>query len=437
MFRFELNGVMFLNSLGYHNRCPDHANHVVMSANMSAEFPFRTNLVRPGVWHHSALPTKRMRYVGTSPADPLWHIRNLSSLNFRLQIDVHNESTWIVVDDIALTGPNRSRVVIDDFESGTATPWCSSCSLTKDAHGGEYAMQLQGTPQQQVAAGSANFNRPPGTPFPFVFDWREYDTLELWWKASPSTPPAWETTKSTPTGLQGGTNRLLEIADADGSPFGFNAAYDPFAPWPRVPSSVETSADHRDSRSLTSFTGWYTKSTNWTRASVLTREGVLVVLDAIDPGLEAVGAAAGPVWHLQVPVQPTVGGQNTTDRWYDATGFWDSSVKPPARSNETYLFVLPKFGSTGDSTGEVGMETKVLWGDAKPWSVFAKQELRLGVTATYLTVLIPHAASITPEKLLNEIEIADDPTTGSFTLHFGSLHVNVAPDGSWLVTRHP
>jgi hypothetical protein len=66
----------------------------------------------------------------------------------------------------------------------------------------------------------------------FTFYFHRYNVLEVWWKVSPNTPPAWTYTPGQATGLQGGTNRLVEIGDSDGSPFGFCAAMDEFAPWP-------------------------------------------------------------------------------------------------------------------------------------------------------------------------------------------------------------
>ena len=69
-----------------------------------------------------------------------------------------------------------------------------------------------------------------------------YDVLEVWWKVAPNTPPAWGESEGAATGLQGGTNRLVEIGDSDGSPFGLCAAIDEFAPWPLSSRRLSTDA---------------------------------------------------------------------------------------------------------------------------------------------------------------------------------------------------
>ena len=318
MVRFEHENVIYLQSLGYHNRCPEHANHLVMSPNAS-DFPFQTYRIVPGRWHTSKLPTKRLRYTASSPDEPGWHIRNMSSLNFRLSIDVHDVQTWLEVDEIGLNG-SGGEIVIDDFAQKPLKPWCVTrgvaCSnwTTDSSHSGGHAMRLW--PPSQ-AASSCCFDRPAdAAPFPIVFDSREYSKLEVTWRFSPTTPGPWFQAAGLPTGLQGGTNRGLEIGDHDGSPFGFDTC-DEFAPWPARPSTIATTANGRDSHMNLEFGGWYNPGTNWTRHAALLHEGALIVLDTLVASEQASGYVAGPVWHMLVEDEPSRGTTHSQP-WFDS-----------------------------------------------------------------------------------------------------------------------
>ena len=435
--RFEHEKVIFLQNLGYHNRCPEHANHLIMSPNAS-DFPFQTYRIVPGRWHKSTLPTKRFRYTAPSEDKPGWHLRNLSSLNFRLSIDVHDQQTWIEVDDIRLTGP-AGEILIDDFEHRPPKPWCASrgvaCSnWTTDSHSGSHAMKLW--PPNQ-ASSSCCFDRPAdAAPFPLVFDSREYDTLEVVWRFSSNTPGSWFESAGPPTGLQGGTNRGLEIGDHDGSPFGFTTC-DEFAPWPNHPSTIATTADGRDSFMSFEMGGWYTRGTNWTRNAVLLHEGALVVLDTLVASERASGYVAGPVWHLVVAEEPLQGTSDENQPWYNAFGFTDTSEPVPHINNASQMLVM--MASSRGEQAEQGVSSRMLWGNVKPWSLFTKVSVEPGAPVHFLSVLQPHRQSADTVARATKIQyLYESSQGGAFSVHLaqGTVSVSIAANGSWGVVRN-
>ena len=211
------------------------------------------------------------------------------------------------------------------------------------------------------------------------------------------------------------------------------------AAWPASASVAASSSDGRDSYNRLSFTGWYTAGTTWTRAAILLREGILVVLDTVVAHEQAVqeGWVAGPVWHLVVPEKPTRGRSHASS-WYDAKGFWTLShngqATSPTQSNHSRMLVVL---ADGDNATH-GLASKMLWGKIKPWSVFAKRSaLRPSEPVHFLSILAPHSDKKPASILAEAIAVNASSPNGSYEVCFRDSAASVTIDakGDWAVRR--
>lgn len=191
------------------------------------------------------------------------------------------------------------------------------------------------------------------------------------------------------------------------------------------------------------YAGIYTHDSLWKRQAVLSREGYLVVRDEFTPGAAADGMVAGPVWQLMNP--PTAG-----DNWFDA------DAAHPQYGGEKYLErgqkrLLAYFDLRRGQQYGVQYQSKIF--GVYGYAVYARAPLAAGHPETFLTVLVPHDASLAPETLgggvsgngksksgINSTRRAD----GSYEVTIAStdkawkakpVRVTIASDGKWSVKR--
>lgn len=139
---------------------------------------------------------------------------------------------------------------------------------------------------------------------------------------------------------------------------------------------IASDAAQRDGDSFGALTyeNVYAAGAVWTRRVVLTREGIMLVVDEYASAKNENGLAGGPVWQLAAP--PTAG-----LNWFSAP-----SETNPEKSLLVYFH--PQQGL------EYGMQFQPKLFEDRNYAVFAKGLLSSGKTHRFVTVLIPHDTAL-------------------------------------------
>lgn len=201
-----------------------------------------------------------------------------------------------------------------------------------------------------------------------------------------------------------------------------------------------TEAEEQDRYGRAHYKSIWTAQSEWLRHTLLTEEGILVVLDEFLPGADAVGLAGGPVWHLaDAPAQGM--------HWFSAPAFSTREQRlmvyfHPQRGNEYGSRFLPK-----------------LWRTHHGYGVFARRTFQPGEPVFFLSVLVPHSPQTRAEAVSGRLHIhggldsARDPKTGIQThlsdcgtaevilsgtdprFRGNRLHLRLNASGEWSVSR--
>lgn len=160
----------------------------------------------------------------------------------------------------------------------------------------------------------------------------------------------------------------------------------------------------KDSYGTMEYKEIWTHDSSWKRHSLLTEEGILLVLDEFIPGASAEGLMAGPVWHL--PSSPHCGNPDgATANWFDA-----SLLHQPARTRA----FTNKFGESGMSLFitidapedyENGIQYQPKHWKTDDYAVYSKCRLSARQPMQWLSVLIPHSSTIKAEDIARRIRI--------------------------------
>jgi len=191
----------------------------------------------------------------------------------------------------------------------------------------------------------------------------------------------------------------------------------------------------------------WSSDSKWNRRTLLTEEGVLLVMDEFLPGSKADGKVAGPVWHL--PSTPQSGKMNvSTYDWFDASILHNPAT---ARSftdkfNEASknLFVALKAPLESES----GVQFQPKHWKTDDYAVFSKQTLRANKPVCWLSVLIPHDANLSAKELVdlkngNGLKIVEK-SYGDYSIELKvndskwkhqPLMINFNKNGEWKITR--
>lgn len=161
-----------------------------------------------------------------------------------------------------------------------------------------------------------------------------------------------------------------------------------------------------DSYGSVSYKGIWTHDSSWTRSTLLTEEGFLIVLDEFLPGKAADKLVAGPVWH--VPSAPRCGNSDgATADWFDA-----SLLHYPAQARaftdkygegDKCLFIA--FDAPAGSENGIQYQPKHWKND--DYAVYSKCPLEAGKTTRWLSVLAPHSKNTDAIKLSRNIKISN------------------------------
>ncbi|WP_282935960.1 hypothetical protein [Paenibacillus sp. RC67] len=203
--------------------------------------------------------------------------------------------------------------------------------------------------------------------------------------------------------------------------------------------SAVTTKQGEDSFGSMEYEGVYTHDSCWTRQTLLTEEGVLLVVDRLVPGKEAEGLAGGPVWQINRPDEQGL--------------FWFDSVADAELGKSLMVYFHPQRGH------EFGVQFQPkLWHD-KSYAIYDKTVLVAGREETFVSVLVPHEAdvsgiSVAGKKHFHSLivdpreeskgiatEVLSDGTVNiklqpTDEWQPTPLHVRIQKNGDWQVTRN-
>ena len=204
-------------------------------------------------------------------------------------------------------------------------------------------------------------------------------------------------------------------------------------------------AENHDEDSFGQFRyrNYFDSHSNWTRQTVLTREGYLVVRDSYEPGKNVDGYFAGPCWLLRP--EPNWEKDNRPDRgsleidpgqnWIDAPA-WDHAWWQK-KQKRLLLWIHPgegkSFGITAhDTTPDISRPLGFEYYPTQ--NCHAKAVLKAGETEVFLSVLVPFDDGQSARKIAAQIETVVDET-GQCRATIGLVTTTVTPDGTWKITR--
>lgn len=135
---------------------------------------------------------------------------------------------------------------------------------------------------------------------------------------------------------------------------------------------IDTKVDQRDGDCFGSMTfdGVWTYDSSWTRQTLLSKEGLLVVVDRFLPGSTADGMIGGPVWQL---FNPPESGLN----WFDSM-----------QDRETGNKLLTFFHYQRGIQYGVQFQPKLWW--MNDYAVYAKKRFSANQPEIFVTAFVPH-----------------------------------------------
>ena len=170
----------------------------------------------------------------------------------------------------------------------------------------------------------------------------------------------------------------------------------------------------------------------WTRQTVLTEEGWLIVRDVFAPGKHVNGYQAGPCWQLAA-----VSGEakeHPKDRnWFDAPArdyaWWQTAKR------RVMLYIHPGEGLTyGAARMSESQDIRGKGVNDLMDCSYGRAILQAGRPQVFLSVLVPHNAEEETEKVVQRIKTRVDDA-GNCTAGIGNMKVTINADGQWSVKR--
>ena len=207
-------------------------------------------------------------------------------------------------------------------------------------------------------------------------------------------------------------------------------------------------AENRDNDSFGQFTlaDCFASKSRWTRQTVLTEEGYLIVRDTFEPDSKLDGFQIGPCWMLRAEggVEDVLNektkamdekyvnepvSHDSAQNWFDAPA-WDYSWWQKERRRITVCIHPAK----GLAYGAVQQETTAdISREIRTNNSFAKGTIRAGRKSHFLSVLVPHDATEDAEIVVRRIKTRMN-SNGDADVKVGNVEVSLS-DASWSVKR--
>jgi hypothetical protein len=210
-----------------------------------------------------------------------------------------------------------------------------------------------------------------------------------------------------------------------------------------VQDSLRAENDGGDSFGRFSYRNYFGAHSRWTRQTVLTREGHLIVRDVYEPGADTDGFQAGPVWCLKADGKETgrdgrgrMGydnkppGHDGERSWFDAPA-WDHAWWQK-RKKRVLVYIHPAPGQTYGQVQHV--TTPDVSRRIRTNSSYARAVVAAGVPKVFLSVLVPHGEDEKPEAVAGRVRTAVDGT-GAATASVHGVRIRIGHRGEWRVRR--
>lgn len=182
-----------------------------------------------------------------------------------------------------------------------------------------------------------------------------------------------------------------------------------------------------DSFGVFVYDDYYGEGSRWTRRTVLTAEGYLVVADEYIGGTElGEDYLAGPVWHLGVDDRTTLGAQKKN--WFSGPAL-DRAWWQAKEARRVIAFVhddgVSEYGTVRQSNSQdTGANI----------TVFGYRPIKSGRTERFLSVFLPYSAAKAPKDVAGEINTKIG-LRGTFVTDVAGVKVRMWRDGRWSVVR--
>ena len=189
-------------------------------------------------------------------------------------------------------------------------------------------------------------------------------------------------------------------------------------------ANAETNVKEEDCFGEIVLNNQFILNTKLTRRMVLTKEGILLLQDYVEPSLEANGMRAGVIWQMyNAPNKQGVNWFNapSNQSWADITG------KP---KNKELLVYFDQ--ADGRTFGGQQQDYTI-----NPYTVHAKQIVSTNQPVIFNTLLVPHNPADAVEDIVNSVT---SNTLGrnskvSLTLNGERVSIHINTDKTWSVDR--
>ncbi len=186
-------------------------------------------------------------------------------------------------------------------------------------------------------------------------------------------------------------------------------------------------AENRDEDSFGQFTmrNYYGARSKWTRQTVLTAEGYLIVRDVYEPCSDVDGYQAAPCWCIVADGEKGESGRH----WFDAPArdhaWWQTQKK------RVMLYLHP---GKDLEMGQVEHRTSGDIGGGNVRNSFARASLKAGQPQVWLSVLRPFNEGEDAGRIASQIKTNLDSSANA-TVTIGAIEIAIAPGGDWRVKR--
>ncbi len=387
---FESDNYPFYHGVSRHVWDARATNTVVVEKAEKDGFPFSESNVRAitNKWFSDQLELTNAPIISNTDSS----LRSFKSVQFR--IANVKKGAEIYIDNLRLEGKAGVKM-LQTFDVETGMPNNKQAELTDDALNGKALKLTQ--PNNGTTLVWVNI--------PTEFSLKDYKYIKLDWKhKAPDNASKEDIEFIVRTESVGAT-----MGDMDNQNKLLNA---------------ETDVKGEDCFGEIVLGDHFVSDTKLTRRMVLTKEGILVLQDYLEPSEDADGMMAGTIWQLYKA--PNKQGTN----WFNAPSerVWvDMFGKPKEKE------LLVYFEQAAGRTYGGQQEDYTL----KPLTVHAKQIVKSNQPVTFTTILVPHNPSDAVEDIEKTIV---SNTTGrdtkiSLTINGKKVNIQINKDKSWKVSR--
>lgn len=396
-------------------------NIIYVSPN-SSPLPLATNstttnsgISKTDVWYQQSIETKRL-VAYDSINNP--NMRRITDVTLRLSIENTGKNIQVIVDNFRLESADGSKIIpVEMCES--LSKWSRSdapYSLTNDAKQGVSAVKINVKKDANLFYGfklaGANI---------INFNSNDYPLLKFDWKQTVGTVQD----DSQSCSVQELTD-LWFIARFENVDFNIGNIDKECVVTSALVNTQDKDCYGKVVLSNYRFTGSNVTST-LVRKQVLTEEGILILIDELTPGANAVNYYAAGLWHMY---SKGISGAN----WFDSPGDIGRVFFDPLTGKIINKSLMVYYNQ---EVGRTYSSSLYNVGGVDRFSSYSKQNLVPGQPVKFVTVLVPHDRSVHPEGIANQINIETGGVTKVSLAYPNPLFITVEENDNWSVSRVP